>query len=234
MSHNTAERIARFPLITQITSLLHTLQCGIAHTDMPLECGPTRFMPFSQQFHKGYLAVRDGQYLDWVRPRMIQLELRKGDAVFFNPGTFHQPGENTTDKERVANLLQVNATFMRPMEVVNRPKMVRALWPVIKRLAGESKGSDEANGSPNDSPVTDSGTLEAVGSRHILHPLQIDALIAATCDDFGYPKQMDASPGTPDTSQAALIRRALKQGLADEQVFAELDAFEGCRVPYFA
>jgi ectoine hydroxylase-related dioxygenase (phytanoyl-CoA dioxygenase family) len=134
---------------------------------MPLTTGPTRFMPFSQLFDKGYVAVRDDKYIEYVKPRMVQLPLAKGDAVFFNPATFHQPGVNVTDKERVANLLQVSAAFGRSMESCDRLGMAKAVWPVIQKWKKE-------------------------GTKH---PLQLEALIAATCSDYGYPKAFDAVSG---------------------------------------
>jgi ectoine hydroxylase-related dioxygenase (phytanoyl-CoA dioxygenase family) len=161
------DRIHRFPLINQIASQFLTLQAAVAHTDMPLPTGPTRFMPFSQQFEKGYVAVRDPKFVEYTRPRMVQLPLNKGDAVFFNPATFHQPGANETDQERVANLLQVSTAFGRSMESCDRLAMTKSVWPVMKRWHTElnsGKGKTSA---------------------------QLDALIAATCSDYGYPHSID-------------------------------------------
>jgi ectoine hydroxylase-related dioxygenase (phytanoyl-CoA dioxygenase family) len=158
----------RFTVVNQIASQFLTLQSAIAHTDMPLPTGPTCFMPYSQLFDKGYTAVRDQAYIDYVKPRMVQLELKKGDAVFFNPATFHQPGVNVTDDERTANLLQVSSAFGRSMESCDRLAMTKAVWPVIKRwnkeIASGGKGRTQA---------------------------QLDALIAATSSDYGYPKIID-------------------------------------------
>lgn len=142
---------------------------------MPLETGPTRFMPYSQLFEKGYIAVRDPRYIEFVKPRMVQLELQKGDAVFFNPATFHQPGENVTDNERVANLLQVSSAFGRSMESCDRLGMTKSVWPVFKRWHEELKNETGSSGSEKGR-----------------HQLQLDALIAATCSDYGYPKIFDA------------------------------------------
>jgi ectoine hydroxylase-related dioxygenase (phytanoyl-CoA dioxygenase family) len=125
-------------------------------------------MPYSQQFEKGYIAVRDARYIDYVKPKMVQLELKKGDAVFFNPATFHQPGINITDDERVANLLQVSSAFGRSMESCDRTGMVKSVWPVMKRWHHEITA-----GSSNK------------------HQGELDALIAATCSDYGYPKIFD-------------------------------------------
>lgn len=125
-------------------------------------------MPYSQLFDKGYTAVRDPKYIEYVKTKMVQLELKKGDAVFFNPATFHQPGVNVTEGERVANLLQVSSAFGRSMESCDRLAMTKSVWPVIKRWQKEIS----------------SGT----GGRE---QSQLDALIAATCSDYGYPKIID-------------------------------------------
>lgn len=168
VSHQTLDRIKRFPLVNQIASQFLTLQSAIAHTDMPLSTGPTRFMPYSQLFEQGYLAVRDPAYIDYVKPKMVQLELKKGDAVFFNPATFHQPGVNVTDGERVANLLQVSSAFGRSMESQDRLGMTRAVWPIMKSWHEEVRA----------------GKSEKCQD-------QLDALIAATCSDYGYPRVID-------------------------------------------
>lgn len=168
VSHQTMDRIRRIPVINQIASQFLTLQSAIAHTDMPKATGPTCFMPYSQTFDKGYIAVRDQRYIDYVKPRMAQVELQKGDAVFFNPATFHQPGVNTTDNERIANLLQVSSPFGRSMESTDRLAMARAIWPVVKKWQQEiSAGKSQKTAS------------------------QLDAVIAAACSDYGYPKIFD-------------------------------------------
>jgi len=135
---------------------------------MPRSTGPTRFMPYSQLFEQGYVAVRDPAYIEYVKPRMVQLELGKGDAVFFNPAIFHQPGVNETNEERVANLLQVSSAFGRSMESHDRLAMTRSVWPVMKQWHNEIQA----------------------GKGDKVQP-QLDALIAATCSDYGYPKIFD-------------------------------------------
>lgn len=165
------DRIKRIPLVNQIASQFLTLQSAIAHTDMPLSTGPTCFMPFSQLFDKGYTAVREQRYIDYFKENMVQLELRKGDAVFFNPATFHQPGVNVTDDERTANLLQVSSPFGRSMESCDRLAMTKAVWPIIKKWHKEIQSGSSAK------------------SQH-----ELDALIAATSTDYGYPKIIDLVP----------------------------------------
>lgn len=52
------EQVAKFPLHAQIMSSMLTLQGAIAHIDMPVESGPTRFLPYSQQYELGYQIYR--------------------------------------------------------------------------------------------------------------------------------------------------------------------------------
>ena len=208
LSSQSEERLSRFPLITQISSQLLTLQCAIAHTDMPLSAGPTRFAPFTQQFQKGYTAFRRPEYCEYVSSRMSQIPLERGDAVFFNPACFHQPGKNTLSHPRVANLLQVSACFGRPMETNDRVKMSKSVWPVIRRWA-ETIGGEPAdrNGKLNGRTNGDSPHKSRLSNGNAPlfkpnHPLQLSALISATCDDYGYPNRKDADPVSGQLSLA--------------------------------
>ena len=66
----------------------------------------------------------------------MQLELRAGDAVFFNPALFHGAGTNrTSDVRRMANLLQISSALGRAMESVDRTAIVLALYPVLLNAA---------------------------------------------------------------------------------------------------
>jgi len=52
--------------------------------------------------------------------------------LFFNPAVMHGAGTNqTTDRYRMVNLLQVSSAFGRAMETVNRTRMLRALYPIL-------------------------------------------------------------------------------------------------------
>lgn len=46
----------RYPPHVHAMSPFLTLQGAIAHTDMPVESGPTKLLPFSQRYAEGYLA----------------------------------------------------------------------------------------------------------------------------------------------------------------------------------
>lgn len=137
------DRMAEFPAHIHSVSPLLTLQGAVAHCDMPVETGPTQFLPFSQQFHEGYLAFSRPEYQDHFARHFVQLPLQKGDALFFNPAVMHGAGTNrTADRFRMVNLLQVSSAFGRAMESVDRARMSRAVYPVLRRGGA---GIDAAN-----------------------------------------------------------------------------------------
>ena len=130
-------RMAQFPAHIHAVSPTLTLQGAVAHCDMPVETGPTMLLPFSQQFFEGYLAFSRPEFQAHFAAHYVQLPLQKGDLVFFNPAVMHGAGTNhTTDRFRMVNLLQVSSAFGRAMETVNRTRMVRAMYPVLRATAG--------------------------------------------------------------------------------------------------
>ncbi len=80
------------------------------------------------------------EFREYFTANHIQLPLRAGDAVFFNPALFHAAGHNTTtDVRRMANLLQVSSAFGRAMDAVDRSAMLRALYPSLLALAAQAR-----------------------------------------------------------------------------------------------
>ena len=128
-----AETIARFPEHVQRLSPVLTLQGAVAHTDMPLESGPTMYLPHSQKYVPGYLAMNRPDFQAYFEQHHIQLPLRRGDAAFFNPAVFHGAGTNrSADIRRIANLLQISSAFGRAMESVDRARMSAAIYPALR------------------------------------------------------------------------------------------------------
>ncbi|MGB1257486.1 MAG: phytanoyl-CoA dioxygenase family protein, partial [Thiolinea sp.] len=112
LGFQSAEVLEQYPAHVHKMSSMLTLQGAIAHTDMPLESGPTLLLPYSQQYEEGYLAWRDAAFKTYFEQNAVQLPIKQGDAVFFNPALFHAAGSNhTTDFHRSANLLQVSSAF---------------------------------------------------------------------------------------------------------------------------
>lgn len=132
LGFQTNDVVERFPLPLHVLSQYLTLQGAVAHTDMPLETGPTQLLPFSQQYALGYLAWRREDFIDYFQQHAVQLPLHKGDLLFFNPALFHAAGTNrTADRQRMANLLQISSAFGKPMEALDRDRMMLAVYPAL-------------------------------------------------------------------------------------------------------
>lgn len=163
---------------------------------MPLISGPTQLLPFSQHFDYGYTAYRHPEFIDVFRSSMVQLELAKGDAVFFNPALFHAAGDNdSTDFDRWANLLQVSACWGKPMESVDATAVLRAVWPHVQNLA--RKVGHDAPG--------------------------LQALLKAICDGYSFPTNLDKDPPPPDGVSAEKPQQAFAD-CADDDISAALPA----------
>ncbi|KAF2809185.1 uncharacterized protein BDZ99DRAFT_463982 [Mytilinidion resinicola] len=140
LGFQTAEATAAYPKVTQIATQLLTLQGAVAHSDMPLASGPTRFLRFSQAFEAGYVVYRMPEFQEFFQQNFVSVPLEMGDGVWFNPALFHAAGENTTsDVERCANLLQVSSAFGRTMESVDAVPLVEKCWG---KLVEMFKGRD--------------------------------------------------------------------------------------------
>jgi ectoine hydroxylase-related dioxygenase (phytanoyl-CoA dioxygenase family) len=137
------EMAEQYPAHVHRLSPVLTLQGAVAHVDMPVESGPTLYLPHSHKYLPGYLAWRRPEFSAHFVDHHVQLPLAKGDAVFFNPALFHAAGSNESpDIRRMANLLQVSSAFGRAMETVDRVRVCEAIYPALvsAKAAGMSEG----------------------------------------------------------------------------------------------
>jgi ectoine hydroxylase-related dioxygenase (phytanoyl-CoA dioxygenase family) len=196
MGFQTAREIERFPVHAHRLSPMLTLQGAVAHCDMPLESGPTLYLPFSQTYLPGYLAALSDDFRAYFEANKVQLPLAIGDAVFFNPALFHAAGANRTQNvKRIANLLQISSAYGRAMESVDRLKMSVALYPPLQKLLAEKAITAQA----------------------------ADNAIAASAEGYAFPTNLDRDPavgGMAPQSQQALMRRAFEENWTPE-AFAE-------------
>jgi ectoine hydroxylase-related dioxygenase (phytanoyl-CoA dioxygenase family) len=192
LGFQSAAEIERFPAHVHHLSPVLTLQGAVAHCDMPLESGPTLFLPFSQLYALGYLVSGRPEFQDYFDQHHVQLPLEKGDVVFFNPALIHAAGTNrSADILRTANLLQVSSAFGRAMETVNRLRMSDTLYPVLKAMLAD-------------------GRIDQPGA---------DNAIAATAEGYAFPTNLDRDPpigGLAPKTQAALFKEALAGGWTGE------------------
>lgn len=127
------EALTDYPLHVQEMSAKLTLQGAVAHSDMPLESGPTLLLPFSHKYKPGYMAWRLEEFKTYFFEHCVQLPLHKGDALFFNPALFHAAGTNhTSDFHRRANLFQMSSVFAKPMERVDLALIIESVYEVLQ------------------------------------------------------------------------------------------------------
>ncbi len=195
----SAEQAARYPAHVHLLSPALTLQGAVAHCDMPVESGPTLYLPYSHKYDAGYLAFHNPEFTRYFEDNYVQLPLDKGDAVFFNPALFHGAGHNeSADIRRMANLLQVSSAFGRAMESVDRTAMSQALYPTLRQL--------KAGGA---------------GERFLRN------VIAASAEGYGFPTNLDRDQpvgGIAPESQAELIWRSLQEDASEDAVARDLEA----------
>ncbi|KAI4949457.1 hypothetical protein J4E91_005196 [Alternaria rosae] len=138
------ESCAKFPKAMQVASQFLTLQGAVAHSDMPVESGPTRLLPFSQKFEEGYMAYRLPEFQDYFLEKYVSVPLEMGDGLFFNPALFHAAGQNdSVDIMRSANLLQVSSAFGKPMESIDTHALVEKTWDQLLVMYEQHGLSDE-------------------------------------------------------------------------------------------
>ncbi len=125
--------IEQYPEHVHRLSPVLTLQGAVAHCDMPLESGPTLYLPHSQKYGPGYLATARPEFRAHFEDNHVQLPLGKGDAAFFNPAVIHGAGSNrSAGVHRMANLLQVSSAFGRAMDAVDRARVCAAIYPALR------------------------------------------------------------------------------------------------------
>ncbi len=188
--------LREYPAHVHALSPVLTLQGGIAHTDVPLESGPTQLLPFSQKLLSGYIDVANSQVREHFMQQHVQLPLSKGDMLFFNPALFHAAGDNNTeDHHRFVNLLQVGSAYGRTLEILDRARMAVALYPVLQSM--QTTGS-----------ITQRGLVQVV---------------EACAEGYAFPANMDLEPpvnGLAPASPQQMMLQALESGLTPD-AFAE-------------
>jgi len=200
LGFQTVEVLEHYPLDVQVMSQYLTLQGAVAHTDMPVESGPTQLLPFSQQYDMGFMAWRDPAFIEYFQGHAVQLPLRKGDLLFFNPALFHAAGTNRTeDQHRMANLLQISSAFGKAMETLDHDRMMLALYPSLLAQLEQQ-------------------TLDAEGLK---------AVIATAAQGYSFPTNLDSDPplkGLAPMTGQQLFHLALSERWSMDAFAREVEA----------
>lgn len=192
------ESCAKFPKAMQVASQFLTLQGAVAHSDMPVESGPTRLLPFSQKFEEGYMAYRLPEFQNYFLEKYVSVPLEMGDGLFFNPALFHAAGQNdSADVMRSANLLQISSAFGKPMEAIDTHALVEKTWEGLLVMYQQHGLSDE-----------------------------LRALVSVVAEGYPFPTNLDRRvPETagmaPESEQDVLIK-SLKAGSEKQTVLDTL------------
>lgn len=191
----TAEASGQIPRAMQIASQLLTLQGAVAHSDIPLESGPTRLLPFSQTFEPGYMSYRRPEFNEFFLKHYVALPLELGDGLFFNPALFHAAGENeSTDIYRMANLLQISSPFGKPMESVEALPLIEKSWDHLMKLY-EAQGLDD----------------------------EVKSFLAAVANGYPFPTNLDNNPPrnegmAPESEQDNITKSLVEKRSREEAV----------------
>jgi ectoine hydroxylase-related dioxygenase (phytanoyl-CoA dioxygenase family) len=194
----SAESCEKFPKALQVASQFLTLQGAVAHSDMPLESGPTRLLPFSQRFEEGYMAYRLKEFQDYFLEKYVSVPLEKGDGLFFNPALFHAAGCNTSaDVQRSANLLQISSAFGKPMETIDSLPLVERTWDLLAERYREEGKSEE-----------------------------VKAFVNNVVEGYPFPTNLDnrvpETAGMAPSSEQDLVTRGLEEGWGKHRILSEL------------
>ena len=196
LGFQTNEIAESYPAHVHDLSPVLTLQGAVAHVDMPIESGPTKLLPFSQIYRHGYLAFSQPDFREYFENNCIQIPLKKGDVLFFNPALYHAGGANISkDTQRMANLLQVSSAFGRAMENLNRFEMTKKLYPIL------------------------------IKNKNKMNEAEINAAITSCSEGYSFPTNLDTAPpldGLAPETQANLFRRALKEEMSISNFEKEL------------
>ena len=198
LGFQTDEDVVAWPKAVHAMSGLLTLQGAVAHTDMPEDSGPTRLLPYSQNFGEGFRSYRSQNLIDYFHEQYVALPLEKGDAVFFSPALFHAAGENRTrDFSRSANLIQVSSAFGKTMETIDTLPLIERTYDLL------------------------SAKFKAEGMS-----AEVDAFIRAVGEGYPFPTNLDCRPPAPGgmapESEQDILRRRLSEGFDKEKMMEEL------------
>ena len=208
MGFQQEHQLRDYPVTVHRLSAALTLQGGISHCDMMIESGATKFLPYSQTYVPGYFATLRPEFRAYFEEHYVQLPLAKGDALFFNPALFHAAGTNSTPNvERLANLMQIGSGYGRSIEIVDRARMTKHLYPTMLGMVKD-------------------GRLEGRA---------VETLIAATAEGYPFPCNLDIdSPlsGLAPPSQQDILRKALAERWEPGRINEEIDSHTGRRTSH--
>jgi len=200
LGFQSVDQLGNYPRNVHRLSPHLTLQGALAHSPMPVASGPTQLLPHSQKFLPGYVATQLPQFRQHFADHFVQFSLETGDMVFFNPAVFHAAGDNNTNDDRFANLFQIGSAFGRTLELIDRAKLCRLLYPILQQWKTSGTYTDR----------------------------QIDDVLAATAEGYPFPCSLDVNPpvgGMAPPSQYDMIHNSLMANESSTDFNARIDTW---------
>ncbi len=163
---------------------------------MPVESGPTLFLPYSQSFFEGYLAFGRPEFQAVFAESHVQLPLSKAMPSCSTRPDARRRQQCVSRYLAHGKSLAGLSAFGRAMESVDRDAMCKAVYPAL--LAARTSGA--------------------------LTSAEIENAIAATAEGYAFPTNLDSDPpvgGLAPKTQNTMMAEALQVGMEPE-AFAAL------------
>ena len=196
----SAEQAERYPAHVHRLSPMLTLQGAVAHVDMPLESGPTLYLPHSQKYSHGYLVADREEFRDALRPAPRAVAPGQGRRGVLQPRAAARRGRQPFGRHPAHGQPAAGVVGLRPRHGIGGPR-------------------------PHDAgPVP--GTSLARETEAVLDRTAQDRAVAASAEGYAFPTNLDRDPplgGLAPDSPQAVVRRALQEGWSPDRLSAWMD-----------
>lgn len=212
------EVAAAFPAHVHVLSPVLTLQGAVAHCDMPVQSGPTMYLPYSQRYEPGYLAWRLPEFQEYFEAHHVQLSSPRATRPSSTRRCSTRPaptGRRTSGGWRTSSRCPPRSAgrwrrwTARPSRTPSTPCCWRARAWTRRGRRTSSQRAPRATPSPRTSTATHRSTAWPRPPRRTSY--------GARCARHGLPRLCGTSCG-PAPSGARAERTRKGMGLLDDKV----------------
>ena len=119
------EVVERYPAHVHLLSPVLTLQGAVAHSDMPVESGPTMYLPHSHKYVPGYLAWRLPEFRELLRRAPRAAAAGQGRRGLLQPGAVPRCRQQRLDRRPAHGQPAAGLVRLRPRDGDRRPRAGR-------------------------------------------------------------------------------------------------------------
>jgi hypothetical protein len=174
-----------------------TLQGAVAHCDMPVETGPTLYLPHSQKYPAGYLVADRADFRAYFAEHHVQLPLTQGRRRVLQPGP---------------------AARRRAQPLHRRPADGEPAAGLLGVRAGDGAGRPRPGGRRR-------AARAAPHARRGAAERQLHHVVAAAAEGYPFPADLDRTPpvdGLAPPTRADLLAEAVRDDWDDARFAAAL------------